>query len=169
MTLPVKVRRKKQAFISIRAQMTRRNLARQATLFFSELRDFVAAKGIDDSGPGFMRYLSIGRDGMLDMEFGYVTDRSYPSVGPVRSGILPSGTFLKAEWVGPFEKLPEINAMLPGWASHTGIELDIDETEAGTTYACRFEIYHTSPRHTEDPSKFRTEILVLTRPSADAG
>jgi effector-binding domain-containing protein len=168
LTLPAKTRRKKQPFISMRSQMTRRNLARQAILFFSELRDFIAARAIDDAGPGFMRYLSTSRDGELDMEVGYLTGRLHPGGGPIRSGILPSGTYLGAEWVGPFEKLPEINAMLPGWAAHTGIELDIEETDERTAYGCRLEIYHVTPKHTLDAAKFRTEILVLTRPAVEA-
>jgi effector-binding domain-containing protein len=167
LTLPVKRRRKKQPYLSIRSQLAPRNHRRQAMLFYSEIRDFMAARGIEDSGPGFMRYLSVGTDGELDIEFGYLTTRVHAGGGPVRSGILPSGMFMTAEWTGPFEKLPEINAMLPGWAQHSGVELDLVETDAGTSYACRLEIYHITPRHTDDPERFRTEIAVLTRPSSD--
>jgi effector-binding domain-containing protein len=169
LTLPAKLRRKKQPYLSIRSQLGRRNLRRQAVLFFSELRDFMAVKGIDDIGPGFMRYLSIAKTGELDMEFGYLTARAYPGGGPVRSGILPSGTFMTAEWIGPYEKLGEVNAMLRGWAHHSGIELDITETNEATAYGCRMEIYHVSPKHTDDPAHFRTEIAVMTRANGEAG
>jgi len=169
LTLPAKLRRKKQPYLSIRSQLARRNLRRQAVLFFSEIRDFMGGKGIEDAGPGFMRYLSIGRDGELDMEFGYLTARVHAGGGPVRSGILPSGIFMTAEWTGPYEKLPEVNAMLPAWAQHTGVELDMTETDEGTVFGCRLEIYHISPRHTEDDANFRTEITILTRGSADSG
>ena len=168
LTLPAKTRRKKQPFLSIRSQLTLRNLGRQATLFFSELRDHIAARGIDDAGAGFMRYLAIGSDGELDMEFGYMTSRLHPGGGPVRSGVLPSGTFVSARWTGAYEKLAEVNAMLPGWAMFNGIELDITESDGGRFYGCRLEVFHTTPRHTLDPTKFQTEILVLTRPATDA-
>lgn len=167
-TLPAKVRRKKHAFISIRSQLARRNLLRQSLLFYSELRDFIATRAIDDAGPGFMRYLSIGRDGELDIEFGYMTGRLHPCGGPVRSGMLPSGTFVSAEWTGAYEKLPEVNAMLPGWARHSGVDLDITETDDATYYGCRAEIYHMTPLRTQDPSQYRTEIILLTRPSSDS-
>jgi hypothetical protein len=166
LTLPAKLRRKKQPYLSIRSRLTRRNLRRQAELFFSELREFIATRRIEDAGPGFMRYLAID-NGELDMEFGYLTPRIYAGCGPVRSGILPSGMFMAAEWTGPFEKLPEVNAMLPGWARHSGVELDVTETETGTIYGCRLEIYHVTPRHTEDPAQFRTEIAIMTRSNAD--
>ncbi|MGV3548739.1 hypothetical protein [Rhizobium sp.] len=168
LTLPTKKRRRKQPFLAIRAQMARRNLTRQATLFFSEVRAFVAARAIDDAGPGFMRYHSVGHDGDLDVEIGYLTSRQHSGGGPIRSGVMPAGTFLSSEWTGPFEKLPEINAMLPGWASHSGIELDLKEQNGDIAYACRLEVFHVTPRHTQDAEKFRTEILVLTRPAAEA-
>lgn len=169
LTLPAKLRRKKQPYLSIRSQLVRRNLRRQAVLFFSELREFMAARGVEDAGPGFMRYLSIGRNGELDMEFGYLTTRVHAGGGPVRSGILPAGTFMMAEWTGPHEKLAEVNAMLPAWARHSGIEIDATETEAGISYGCRLEVYHVSPRHTEDDARFRTEIAILTRSASEAG
>ena len=169
LTLPAKLRRKKQPYLSIRSQLARRNLRRQAVLFFSELRDFMGARGVEDAGPGFMRYLSIGKTGELDMEFGYLTTRVHAGGGPVRSGILPAGTFMTAEWTGPYEKLGEVNAMLPGWARHSGIELDVTETGEATVYGCRLEIYHVTPRHTDDSAAFRTEIAVMTRSNAEAG
>lgn len=138
-------------------------------LFFSELREFMVARGIEDAGPGFMRYLSMSRDGELDMEFGYLTARLHAGGGPVRSGILPSGTFMTAEWTGPYERLAEVHAMLPGWAEHSGVEPDVTESDAGITYKCRLEIFHVTPRHTEDANQFRTEIAVMTRPGAEVG
>lgn len=169
LTLPAKLRRKKQPYLAIRSQLIRRNLRRQAVLFFSELREFMTTRGIEDAGPGFMRYLSIGRDGELDIEFGYLTTRLHAGGGPVRSAMLPSGTFMTAEWTGPYERLPEVNAMLPGWAQHSGVELDAIESDSGITYGCRLEIYHVTPRHTDDPEDFRTEIAVMTRSSAEGG
>ena len=169
LTLPAKLRRKKQPYLSIRSQLARRNLRRQAVLFFSELRDFMTARGVEDAGPGFMRYLSVDRNGELDMEFGYLTPRIHPGGGPVRSGVLPSGMFMTAEWTGPYEKLPEVNAMLPGWAQHAGIELDVTETAAAVVYGCRLEIYHVTPRHTENADQYRTEIAVMARSNTEAG
>lgn len=169
LTLPARLRRKKQPYLSIRSQLMRRNLRRQAVLFFSELREFMGARGVEDAGPGFMRYLSVDRGGELDMEFGYLTARVYAGGGPVRSGMLPSGSFMTAEWTGPYERLAEVNAMLPGWAQHSGVELDVTETNAGMFFGCRVEIYHVTPRHTDDPEHFRTEIAVMTRSNTEAG
>lgn len=170
LTLPARTRRKKQPYLSIRSQLTRRNLRRQATLFFSELRDFMAARAIEDIGPAFMRYFSIGSDGELDMEFGYFTTRLHAGGGPVRSGTLPPGIFLLTEWTGPYENIAEVNAMLLGWARHCGVELDATQADDDTVYGCRLEIFHVTPRHTDDPGRFRSEIAVMVRPATvDAG
>ena len=55
------------------------------------------------------------------------------------------------------------------WAQHTGVELDMTVTGDTTVFGCRLEIYHISPRHTEDSSNFRTEITILTRSGSEAG
>ena len=167
LTLPAKARRKKQPYLSIRSRLVRRNLRRQAILFFSELRDYMARLGVDDAGPAFVRYLSIGSDGEMEGEFGYFTCRLHAGSGPIRPGVLPAGTFVTMVWTGPYERLPEVHAMLPGWARHSGIEFDATEAANGVAYACRMEIFHVTPRHIEDSEQFRTEIAILARSAAD--
>jgi effector-binding domain-containing protein len=161
LTLPAKTRRKKQPYLSIRSQLPRRNLERQAKLFFMELREFIKTSAIDDMGPGFLRYLTIGADGQLDMEFGYFTNRLHPGGGPFRSGVLPAGLYMTAEWTGPYERLPDIHAMLPGWAAENGVNWQMRQADGETSYGCRLEIFHQSPRHVEDPAQYRTEIAIL--------
>lgn len=168
LTLPAKVRRKKQPYLYIRSRLSRRNLAKQAILFYGELRDFVAARGITGVGPGFMRYMAVDHDGGLDMEFGYFTDRLHSGGGPVRSSMLPSGTFMSMQWNGPFEKLRDVNAMLKGWADHNGVEWDMVETPDGVGYGCRIEIYHVTPRHVANPEQYRTEVAIMVRPVAES-
>jgi effector-binding domain-containing protein len=163
LTLPAKVRRKKQPYLYIRSKLSRRNLRKQAILFFGEIRQFMEERGIELTGPGFMRYRAVERNGDLDIEFGYFTDRLHPVAGPVRSGILPAGTFVSVQWTGPFEHLPDVNAMLSGWAAHNGVEWAATETPGGTEFGCRLEIYHVSSRHVSDARAFRTEIAMMTR------
>jgi len=161
LTLPAKTRRKKQPYLSIRAQLQRRNLERQARLFFTELREFITARAIDDAGPGFFRYLTIADSGELDMEFGYFTTRMHPGGGPFRSGVLPAGLFMTAEWMGPYERLTDIHAMLPGWAAENGVSWQMRRANGEVSYGCRLEIFHQSPRHVDNPSDYRTEIAIL--------
>lgn len=161
LTLPAKTRRKKQPYLSIRSQLQRRNLERQANLFFTELRQFITARAIEDMGPGFLRYLTIGADGQLDMEFGYFTTRMHAGGGPFRSGVLPAGLFMTAEWMGPYERLTDIHAMLPGWAAENGVSWQMRRADGEISYGCRLEIFHQSPRHVKDPAQYRTEIAIL--------
>ena len=143
------------------SRLTRRNLRKQAILFYGELRDFIAARGISGAGPGFMRYVAVHGDGGLDIEFGYFTDRLHPGGGPVRGGVLPSGVFMSTQWTGPFERVADVNAMLNGWADHNGIKWEASRTPDSTSYGCRIEIYHVTPRHVSDPEQFRTEVAIM--------
>jgi hypothetical protein len=167
LTLPEKVRRKKQSYIFIRSRLARRNLRKQATLFFGELREFIAARGISDCGPAFMRYLALENGGEMDVEFGFFTDRVHPGGGPVRAGILPSGSFMSTRWTGPFERLGEVNAMLSGWGDHNAIDWDLAETPNGVAYGCRMEIYHVTSRDVRSSDEFQTEIAMMLRPAAE--
>jgi effector-binding domain-containing protein len=167
LTLPAKTRRRKQPYVSLRSQLSRRNLRRVGILLYSELRNFIEQRGIEDAGPGFLRYLSIGANSDLDVEFGYFTGSLHPGAGPVRSGLLPGGLFISARWTGAYENLPDAEAMMAGWTSQCNIPLDATETPLGVNYGCRLAIFHVSPRHTEDETKLVTELAVLTR-SADA-
>ena len=156
LTLPVKTRRKKQPYLSIRSRLSRRNIPRQAVVFYAELRDHMASRGIEDWGPAFMRYLVIGQDGELDMEFGYFTSRPHSGGGPVRSDFMPAGTFVTTQWTGPYDKLTDVNAMLSGWVAGNGSNWHMRPTDAGIAYGCRMEIFHLSIRHVADPAQYRT-------------
>ena len=161
LTLPAKTRRKKQPYLSIRSRLPRRNLLRLSTLFFAELREFIAAREIEDTGPPFLRYLSIAGDGELEVEFGFFTTRVHQGGGPFRSGVLPAGPFMTAVWMGPYECLNDVHAMLPGWAAENGVKWHMHQAENETSYGCRLEIFHKTPRHVEDPAHYRTEIAIL--------
>ena len=167
LTLPAKVRRKKQPYLFIKTRVSRRSLVKQATVYFGELREFIAARGIGGVGPAFMRYIAVEQNGELDVEFGYFTDRVHQGGGPVRAGILPSGTFMSTQWTGPFENVHDVNAMLNGWADHNSVAWDAAETPDGTRFGCRIEIFHVTPRHVSDPRQFRTEIAIMVRPASD--
>ena len=167
LTLPEKVRRKKQPYIFIRSRVARRNLRKQATLFYGELRDFIIAAGVTDCGAPIMRYNTFDNDGEMDVEFGFLTERVHAGAGPVRAGIMPSGSFMSTRWTGPFDRLGEVNAMLSGWGDHNAIDWDLAETPDGVVYGCRVEIYHITSREVSDPSQFQTEIAMMLRPSAE--
>jgi hypothetical protein len=162
LTLPVKIRRKKQPYLAIRSRLLRRQVARQAQLFLPEIRSFMEDQGIPQ-GPAFFRYNTTSLDGELDIEFGHFTDKHYPGNGPIRAGFLPGGPFMSLTWFGNYSRFIDVHSMFMGWAQLSGIEWDQTPTEAGMFFGCRVDIFHKAPRHDPNPDNWQTELLVLLK------
>lgn len=160
LTLPQTGRRKKQPYLAIKSTLTMRQIKKQGPLFLSEVAAFINQHGYEREGPAFFRYNVIDMDGQLEMEFGYFTPKSYSGVGPIRSGIMPSGRFVSVNWQGPYERLYDVTAMLVGWAKETGVEWDVEPTDKGDQFACRLEVYHSDPSAVADPSKLLSEVTI---------
>lgn len=160
LTLPVRNRRKKQPYLAIRSRLLERQIRKQGTLFLPEVRNFMVARGIDAGGPAFLRYQTIDASGEMDIEFGVFTDKLYSGNGPVRSGILPAGAYISVTWHGPYEGLPDANAMLMGWGQQKQLQWDMAATEAGLFFGCRISIFHRTPRIEPDETQFETEVAI---------
>lgn len=163
LTLPVKIRRKKQPYLAIRSRLFRRQVMKQAQLFFPEIRNFMEATGVSKAGAPFLRYNTVSWDNELDIEFGYLTDKLYSGAGPIRGGFLPAGSFMSVKWFGTPTRLLDVHAMFMGWAQLTGVEWDSTPTEAGSFFTCRVDILHRSPRIEPDPELQETELLVMLK------
>jgi effector-binding domain-containing protein len=160
LSLPVIARRKKEHYLAIKSRLTMRQISKQGPIYLSEVRDFMAARDIRDSGAAFFRYNIIDMDGDLEMEFGYLTPRPYQGGGPVRSGVMPGGRFASVFWQGAYKKLYDVNAVLIGWANETGVEWDSKASPAGEHFACRLELYLRGPDNEPDPAKWLTEVAI---------
>lgn len=165
MTLPVKVRRKKQPYVAIRSRLFRKQIEKQALLFMSEVRGYLEGNSISFDVP-FIRYNAFDADGEGDMEFGFFTERQHTVPGPMRSGILPGGTFTSTTWRGDYERLPEVNTLLLGWGNMTNIEWECAVLDQGGFQGCRMIIFHKTSRHEEDPSNWLTELAILHKAAA---
>lgn len=160
LTLPVRNRRKKQPYLAIRSRLLERQIRKQGMLFLPEVRNFMVSRGMDASGPAFLRYQTIEFSGEMDIEFGVFTDKLYSGSGPIRSGILPSGLYVSVTWFGEYEALPDVNAMLMGWGQQKQLEWDMASTEAGQFFGSRVSIFHRTPRIEADETQFETEVAI---------
>ena len=163
LSLPAKNRRKKQPYLAIRSRLFSRQIAKQAQLFLPEVRNFMEQQGLPATGPSFLRYNTISPTGEMDIEFGHFTDKLYAGGGPVRAGILPSGSFMSVTWTGHFNKLSDVHAMLMGWAKIKGVDWDCASTEAGVFFGCRIDIFHKSMRNEPNPERWQTEVAAMLR------
>ncbi len=160
LTLPQISRKKNQSYLAIKSSLTMRQIKKQGPLFLTEVSTFLTEKGFEGVGPAFFRYNQIDQDGQMQMEFGYLTSKSYAGDGPIRSGILPAGRFASVTWFGPTDRLSDVTAILIGWAKETGVVWDRQPTHAGDQFAGRLEVYHTNSKNEPDPDKWRTELAI---------
>lgn len=163
LTLPVKKRRKKQPYLAVRSRLSGRQIRKQGMLFLPEVRKFMVERGIDATGPAFLRYHAIEASGEMDVEFGVFTDRLYAGSGPVRAGVLPAGSYVSVTWLGPYEALPDVDVMLMGWSQQKRMEWDTVSSEAGASFGCRISIFHKTPRVESDSTRFETEVAIRLR------
>lgn len=160
LTLPDAGRRKKQSYLAIRSVLTRRQIKKQGPLFLSEVRAYMQQKGFPIDGPAFYRTNRVDADGQLEMEFGYITQKSWPGFGPVKSGTLPSGRHASTVWTGPHEQLDDVMALLIGWGKETGLVFDVTHNDRGDAYANRIEVFENWPGGPADSGQWVTEIAI---------
>ncbi|MBL0374389.1 hypothetical protein JJB09_20455 [Rhizobium sp. KVB221] len=167
LTLPEKVRRKKQPYLAIRARLLQRQISKQARLYYPELRQYMQAQGIAETGHSFLRYNLVSQSSELELEFGYFTDKLHPGGGPMRGGMMPGGTFTSVTWRGDYSGLRDAHAMLTGWGSITGAEWDATHTDAGIQYGCRLAVFKKSMLEGLPPEDWITEIAVLHKSASE--
>jgi len=84
----------------------------------------------------------------VDVEAQKTVRGQYPDTEHVRFRKLPPVTFASAIFQGPYEQITEANAAIAAWVQASGYEFD----------GPAFNIYHVSPRETDDPNAFVTEV-----------
>jgi effector-binding domain-containing protein len=160
LTLPVKQRRRKQPYLAIRSRLTARQLPKQAQHFIPEVRKFMRERGIEDIGPSFFRYSMVSGSKEMEIEFGHFTDKVYPGAGPIRSGVLPGGSFMSVTWTGHYSHLTDVHAMLLGWGHMKDVEWDVETIEDRQYFGCRIDVFHKSMRNEPNPDNWVTELAV---------
>jgi hypothetical protein len=141
-------------------------MRKQALVYFGELEQFTKRNAIQQ-GPALIRYLSLSHEGVMELEFAYMTQRVHAGEGPIRSGVLPAGSYVSARWKGPFYNLFDAEAMIDGWAARNNVAWASNSCQYGVAYDCRMMVFHVSPRHVPEEMQFETEIAVMTRGASE--
>jgi hypothetical protein len=161
LSLPTKVRRKKQPYIAIRSRLVRRQMERQAIVFLTELRGYTETHGITDLGPAYFRFNAFEESREAAMEFGYFTDKQYSVPYPMRSGLMPGGTFTTTTWHGDYSKLDDVNMLLLGWGDITKVQWENSQLDGTGFEGCRLAIFHKTRRIEPIPDNWITELAIL--------
>lgn len=158
LTLPERVRFKKQPYLSLRSRLNPRQLMTQAQVFLGDVRDELKRQQVTEYGRGFFRYNLFAPNGEMDIDFGYFTPRLVTARPPFRSAHMPGGNFMSVHWHGHYERLREVHSVLRGWMTVMECPPAYTTSEEGTAFVCSLNIFHRSMMHDPDPTAWITQV-----------
>ncbi len=161
LTLPKIVERAAQPYVAIRQRVTI-PFGEAIGPIMGELFETINAKGIQTVGPAFFKYNIINMP-ELEIEFGAPV--ASPVAGDRRliSGTLPAGRYAELTYLGHYDNLMDVNAVLIGWAKQREIAWDSTEAPDGEHFAARLEIYPNSPEEEPNPDKWETTVAIKVK------
>ena len=160
LTLPKITTRDAVPIIGIREKVPLADIAPTTERSFSRLFAWCGARGIAPAGAPYVRYLVIDRAGDLQLEFGMPMAEPLAGADGFVAGELPGGRYASVTYLGPYDDLPDVNAMLIGWAREKGIVWDGSEDADGDHFACRLEIHETDLMTETDPNQWETTVAI---------
>jgi effector-binding domain-containing protein len=133
---------------------------------FPELYRWLADHGVKPSGPPFIRFRELDRDGEpLEIEVAAPVETQTEGDDRVRASTLPAGRYLTLIHRGPYrsESAPDLataREQLTTWAAERGI-VHSRTTANGRTLPCAVERYMIGPVEEPDFTKWETEFAYL--------
>ena len=124
-----------------------------------QLTIWLAAAGVEPSGPPFIRYHVIDMDNELLVEAGVPVAEHLVGSGEVVAGLLPAGDYVTVTHVGHPDELVEATGDLLAWAEREGFEFDRWDDPRGDAWRCRVESYLTDPDEQPDMHRWETELV----------
>lgn len=150
------------SYMAITETIAMTDFDQKAATLLAEVYGWLAARGIAAAGPALLRHNFISPDCDLEIEFGVVVAASVPGDGRVMPGEMPAGDYGVLRFVGDYDQLFEVNAVLVGWAKERGVVWDVASSPEGDRFAARVEYYHTDPTAEPDPAVWVSEVMIKT-------
>lgn len=155
---PVITTRAAQPYVAIREEVTMQTLGPFAERTGDVVLAWLTARGIEPSGPPFLRYLVIDMDRALVVESGWPVATATVGDDAVRADVLPGGRYVEVAEVGHPDHLVGVIGDLLTWADEQGLVWDAEPEGAGERWGCRLEVYPTDPADEPDMSRWTTEL-----------
>lgn len=132
------------------------NLGQKFLELLPQILEVVLATDGEMAGAPFARYLDVSGP-ELDVEVGLPIVAPVPGKGNVICKPLPAGPAAVTWHIGSYEELGNAHAALAEWARANG------RTAAGGSW----EVYISDPSDDDDPSGWRTKVVLPLVPLAD--
>ncbi|WP_285116466.1 GyrI-like domain-containing protein [Leifsonia sp. fls2-241-R2A-40a] len=144
--------------LGIRARTPFRGMLAERDRLLAALIAWLQANGVEPEGPFFMRLHTVDMAGDMDIEVGAFANATGDST--VTEGVMPAGTYVVLRYINHSLRA---HGLLFEWADNRDIRFDSAETDAGASWAARFEIWVTDPRTEPRKTRWETELAFLTR------
>jgi len=157
-TEPVLVERAEQPYLAIRETVTMATVNEIADQF-PDLFGRVAARGIEVTGPPFLKYNLFRSSGQMELEAGVPVAAEAEGDNRLIAGMLPGGRFASVTHHGHPRGLLEVTAALLDWGAAHGVAWDMSQTHGGERWGMRLELYKTDPAVEADLNRWETELV----------
>lgn len=150
-------------YIGIRSEAAADQLPVALPPLFSQLCAWLERQDVAPVGVPFVRYRTVDRSRPVPwfgFEVGFPVGPGVEGDGYAAAGELPAGNYVVALYTGPYTGLREANAEVFDWARREGVVLQHSNT--GVEWMAWLGFCITDPSREPDPSKWQTEIAILT-------
>ena len=156
---PTIVDRPAQPYVSITARVPLRELGEVVPPLNGEVFDWLAAQGIEPTGPALWKYNVIDMEGELEVEAGVSVAEAVEGDERVRGGQLPAGRYAVARFHGHPDGLEGATGALLAWADEQGLSWDTAEVDGEERWAARIEEYLSDPDEQPDLNEWDTDLV----------
>lgn len=163
MSTPKLEQRPKQRYAAIRERVSTDALGDVIPRLLSEVYRRLGTCGIDAVGGPLVRYLFVDYGtATVEIDVGVPIAPSIALRGArVRSGVVPSGTFVTLSHRGSYARLAATTARLLVWGRHRGLRWQVHEESRIAFWRGRVERYLVGPPAESNRRRWRTEIAIL--------
>jgi DNA gyrase inhibitor GyrI len=155
---PAVIERAPQPYVAVPRTVTMATISSAADEI-PGLAGWLAEHGATPAGPPFLKYNVIDMERELQLEAGFPVATPVAGDDRVVAGTLPSGRYVAATHVGPYDQLvPAVRDLLE-WAQRENLAWDKQDSPEGERWGCRLEIYPVNPAEQPDPAKWETELV----------
>jgi effector-binding domain-containing protein len=124
----------------------------------AELIAWLAAHGIEPTGPFFLRLHVVDMAGLMDIEVG--VEGTATTDQRVRSGVIPAGRYALLDYRSTSLAA---NRLLLKWIRDQGLSVDSRVSGEGEAFAGRCEMYLTDPRTERRKKSWVVRLAFLLR------
>jgi effector-binding domain-containing protein len=132
---------------------------------WDEVNHWLTNKGITSPGPAIIRYLTTDMSKKLDMDVGFIVDKSISGDDSITADVLPMGQYATLVYTGPYKGkgIFKATVALLDWAKENNIAWNTSTKNNAEWWNGRTEFYLTDPEKETDTKKYRTELAFLVK------